>query len=135
VFGCATVDLGDHFEAPELAVDEGFFHCEIQPRVLTEYRCAGGKEGEEGGCHTARSALRLVEVTEMARCRDGRVIGSPPDASQVNLERVRASLGVDADSSPFYRRPLGLDSHPRVIFEADSEAAKLIRRWLDQESP
>jgi hypothetical protein len=133
--GCNTVDLGDHFEAPEVAVDENLFHCEIQPRVLTEYRCAGGKEGEEGGCHTARSALRLVEVDGEARCRDGRVIGAPPDASQVNLERIRASLGIDAESSPFYRRPLGLDSHPRVIFTEDSEAAELIRRWLDQGTP
>jgi hypothetical protein len=129
------VDLGDNYEAPDVAVDENFFHCEIQPNVITQYRCAGGKEGEEGGCHTARSALRLVEVTETPRCRDGRVIGVPPSDSQVNLERVRAELGIDADSSPFYRRPLGLDSHPRAIFSKDSKPAALIRQWLDQGQP
>jgi hypothetical protein len=133
--GCSTVDLGDHFEATELAVDEGFFHCEIQPKVLTEYRCSTGAGGEAGGCHDARSALRLVEVSEQPRCRDGRVIGVPPDGSEVNLERVRTSLGVDADASPFYRRPLGLDSHPRAIFDASSEPARLIRSWLDQGTP
>jgi hypothetical protein len=132
---CSTVDLGDHFEATEISVDENFFHCEVQPKVITEYRCAGGGSGESGSCHMARSALRLVEVQEEPRCRDGRVIGAAPDGSLVNLERVRATLGVDAEASPFYRRPLALDSHPRAIFEPDSEPARLIRSWLDQGAP
>ncbi len=120
---------------PDLALDEDFFHCEIQPLVLTEYRCAGGAAGEGGGCHNARSALRLDEVSSPARCRDGRVIGAPPQDAENNLARVRTAIGIDAESSPFYRRPLGLDSHPRRIFEEKSEAAELIRRWLDQGTP
>ncbi len=130
-----TVDLGDHFEASDLDVDENFFHCEVQPKVLTEFRCASGAGGEQGGCHTARSALRLVEVAELAHCKDGRVIGAPPQDSQANLERVRASIGIDADSSPLYRRALGLDSHPRAIFAANSDAAAVLRSWLNQGSP
>jgi hypothetical protein len=132
---CATVDLGDNFEAPEIDVDENFFHCEIQPHVITEFRCATGMGGEAGGCHSARSALRLVEAPVDPRCRDGRVVGAPPEESQTNLERIRTTLGVDAEASPFYRRPLALDSHPRRIFEANSEAAQLIRQWLNQGSP
>ena|GEM_PF-1729260 len=133
--GCSTVDLGDNPEAVDIDVDENFFHCEIQPKVLTEYRCASGMGGEAGGCHSARSALRLSELDAPARCKDGRVIGAPPEPSQNNLERIRMELGTDADSSPFYRRPLGLDSHPRQIFPANSDAAALIRSWLDQGPP
>ncbi|MFT3922843.1 MAG: hypothetical protein QM778_09930 [Myxococcales bacterium] len=129
------MDLGDNPEAVDFDVDENFFHCEIQPNVLTQYHCSSGMGGEEGGCHSARSALRLVEVDAPARCKDGRVIGAPPEASQTNLERVRTELGIDADSSPFYRRPLGLDSHPRQIFPSNSDAAALIRTWLNQGTP
>jgi hypothetical protein len=132
---CGTVDLGDNPEPPDIEVDEDYFHCEIQPKVLTEFRCATGAAGDGGGCHTERSALKLVEVPAAARCRDGRVIGAAPDESLTNLERVRITIGVDADSSPFYRRPVGLDSHPRQIFDESSEAAVSIRRWLDQGAP
>ena len=126
-----TVDLGDQIEAPELNLDEQFFHCEIQPKVLTQYGCAAGGPGDSGGCHAARSALRLVDAPTAPTCQGGRVVGMPSPESLVNLERVRADIGVDADSSPLYRRPTGLDSHPRVIFASDSEAAALLRSWLN----
>jgi hypothetical protein len=130
-----TVDLGDNFEAPELVLDEDFYHCEIQPKVITAYRCSAGGAGDGGGCHAQKSALRLIEVLEPPRCQDGRLVGTPPPESEVNLERVRAAVGVDADASPIYRRPLGLDSHPRVIFDAGSEPAALLRMWLSQGTP
>ena len=126
-----TVDLGDNPEAPNLALDENFFHCEIQPKVITTEGCAGGASGEGGSCHLARSALRLVEVKDASLCQGGRLVGVASPESVVNLERVRTSVGVDADSSPLYRRPLGLDSHPRAIFTSDSASAMLLRSWLD----
>jgi hypothetical protein len=130
-----TVDLGDNFEAPELVLDEDFFHCEIQPKVITAYRCSAGDTGDGGGCHAQKSALRLIDVPEQPRCQAGRLIGAPPSESEVNLERARAAVGVDADSSPIYRRPLGLDSHPRMIFDARSEPAVLLRMWLSEGTP
>lgn len=137
--GCAseitaadTVDLGDNFEPPDFALDEDFFHCVIQPEVITKYQCAEGGAGDGDGCHTARSALRLIEVSDKPRCTDDRVIGAPPSDSLVNLERVRATIAGDSESSPFYRRPIGKDSHPREIFDEDSEPAGLIRQWIDQ---
>jgi hypothetical protein len=130
-----TVDLGDNFEAPELVLDDDFFHCEVQPKVLTAYRCAPGEAGDGGGCHASQSALRLIDVPEQPRCQAGRLIGTPASESEVNLERVRAAVGVDPDSSPLYRRPLALDSHPRVIFDARSEAAALLRTWLSEGTP
>lgn len=126
-----TVALGDNPEAPERALDEDFFHCEIQPNVLTAQSCAGGQPGEAGSCHLARSALRLVEVPAPPVCQDGRLLGAASLESEMNLERVRASVGADADASPLYRRALGLDSHPRAIFGEDAPEAQLLRQWLD----
>ena len=125
-----TVDLGDNFEAPELTLDEDFFYCQIQPNVLRSSSCAEGGSGDGGGCHSARSALRLLPVNEPARCQGDRLIGAPPTDAEVNLGRVRASIGIDADSSPLYRRPLALDSHPRQIFDARAPEAMLLRTWL-----
>jgi len=125
-----TVALGDNFEAPEITIDEDFFHCQIQPLILTAQRCAEGGSDDSGGCHAQKSALRLVPLDQPTRCQEGRVIGAPSAESEVNLERIRAVVGVDAEASPFYRRPLGLDSHPRVIFDARSDEAALIRSWL-----
>ena len=130
-----TVDLGDNPETRDIALDEDFFHCRIQPEILTEYRCAAGLSSDGGGCHLARSALRLVEVASTPRCQDERVVGAPPVDSEVNLERVRTTLGIDPEASPFYRRPLGLDSHPRVIFDEGSPQAELIRTWLTRSAP
>ena len=127
-----TVDLGDHPEPVDLALDEDFFHCEVQPKVLTAQGCAAGGAGESGSCHLARSALRLVEVTEVSICQAGRVVGQPSRESLLNLERVRTAIGVDADASPLYRRPLRLDSHPRAVFAADSEPATVLRDWLNR---
>lgn len=129
------MELGDHPEPPERPLDEAFFHCEIQPNVLSAHGCAQGGAGESGSCHTARSALRLLEVPAASPCQAGILLGAPAAESLENLERVRASIGVDADASPLYRRPLGLDSHPRTIFSADSEAATLLRDWLDGRLP
>jgi hypothetical protein len=126
-----TVDLGDNPETPELSLDESFFHCEIQPRVLTAQGCSGGGPGESGSCHAARSALRLVEVPVPSLCQGGRPLGSAAAESIVNFERIRTSVGTDAESSPLYRRPLGLDSHPRMVFASDSEPAMLLRSWLN----
>jgi hypothetical protein len=126
-----TVDLGDNPEPPDLSIDEDFFHCRIQPEIITEFRCAAGIASDGGGCHLSRSALRLVEVNAPPRCQDGRLVGAPPVESAVNLERVRTVVGVDAETSQFYRRPLGLDSHPRRIFEESSPAAELVRMWLN----
>jgi len=126
-----TVDLGDNPEPPDLALDESFFHCEIQPNVITAQGCAGGGAGEANSCHMARSALRLIQVPMPSLCQGGRLVGSPSPESVVNFERVRTSVGIDADASPLYRRPLGLDSHPRIIFAANSPAAMLLRAWLD----
>ncbi len=134
VGGCGTVDPGDHFVAPETRLDEDFFFCRIQPEVLTAYSCATGLAGEGGTCHDARSALRLDAMAdeEPPPCdMEGNAVSAVPPSYRRNLDAVRVTVQSDALSSPFYRRAVGLDTHPRTIFEEDSEPAALIREWIN----
>jgi hypothetical protein len=131
-----TVDLGDDFVAPDLQLDDAFFYCRIQPEVLTKHSCATGESGEEGSCHNARSALRLMETDDPPPCDgDGVLIDDPPDAYEANLDAVRFAVQSDPLTSPLYLRPLNRASHPRMIFDADDEAAKLIIEWISGASP
>jgi hypothetical protein len=135
--GCGTVDLGDNIVPPDLQVDEDFFYCEIQPNVLQAKSCAGGAAGEAGSCHTARSALRLIDTSDPPpTCEDGMVVGGDLSADYIaNYEAVRFTVQSDPLSSPFYRRPTGLDSHPRVIFPPDpvgDPCARMIVDWIDR---
>ncbi len=130
--GCGTVDLGDDIVPPNLQLDEDFFYCEIQPNVLTAKGCATGAAGEEGSCHSDRSALRLVATMDPPpMCEDGVVVGGDLSADYVaNFEAVRFTVQSDPLSSPFYRRPTGLDSHPRVVYEEDDDCADLVVEWI-----
>lgn len=131
---CGTVDLGDNIVPPDIAVDDDFFYCQIQPHVLTQHSCASGASGDAGGCHASRSGMRLNSMAETdppPTCdSSNHVTGAIPDSYRDNLAAVRAELQSDPLSSPFYRRPVGLDSHPRVIFPESDAAAMLIVEWL-----
>ena len=136
--GCGTVDLGDNFVPPDLMLDEDFFFCRIQPEVLAPNSCASGMAGEGGSCHTARSALRLDPMAETdppPACDGDDVVGAVPDSYQRNLNAVRTAVQSDPLSSPLYRRPVNLDSHPRQIFEESSPEADLIVRWITAGGP
>lgn len=132
--GCGTVDLGDDIVPPDVQLDEDFFYCEIQPNVITAHGCASGMGGEAGTCHADRSALRLVDTMDPPpACTDGAVTGGTVSPDYVmNLDAVRFTVQSDPLSSPFYRRPTGLDSHPRVIFAEDDPAAQLIVDWIER---
>ena len=132
--GCTTVDLGDNIVPPDLQLDEDFFFCRIQPEVITKNSCAAGGNGEGGSCHSARSALRLSEDAEdddpPACDADDKATGDVPQSYRDNLEAIRFTVQSDPLSSPLYRRPVGLDSHPRVVFDEASAEADLIVQWL-----
>ncbi|MFW6067396.1 MAG: hypothetical protein ACOC97_03600 [Myxococcota bacterium] len=133
--GCGTVDPGDNFVTPEARVDEDFFYCRVQPEVISAQSCASGGAGEDGSCHADRSALRLSPEAETATppdCVEGEPVTEVPEPYVQNLDRIQAlAVGADPSSSGIYRRPLGLDSHPRVIFEQDSTEAMLLAEWLN----
>lgn len=132
VSGCGTVDLGDNFVPPDLMLDEDFFFCRIQPEVLSRQSCASGTAADAGGCHSARSSLRLDPMAEMdsVTCDGDVLIGLPPASYEFNLEAIRFTVQSDPASSPLYRRPLNQDSHPRQIFDASSAEADLISTWI-----
>lgn len=126
-----TVELGDDFVAPDLALDEDFFYCRIQPDVLTKHGCAAGAAGDGGNCHASKSALRLVDTDEPAPCdKGGMLVGTLPDAYVANFEAARFFVQSDALTSPLYLRPTNNASHPRRIFGEGDPAARLIVEWI-----
>ena len=132
--GCATVDLGDNFVAPDLQLDEDYFYCVIEPQVIQAASCANGGAGEAGSCHVARSAMRLSDATTVAppTCEDDRPTSAVPPEYMLDFMAVRLAVQSDPLSSPLYRRPTGLDSHPRVIFPEGSPEAELIADWISR---
>ena len=131
-----TVDLGDNFVAPDLALDEDFFFCRIEPDVIEKYGCASGNGGERGQCHDSRSALQLIGTSERASCdRNGRVTGAVPDAYRANYEAARFFVQTDPLTSPLYLRPTNMASHPRRIFAPSDPAARLITEWITSGAP
>ncbi|MCS6799935.1 MAG: hypothetical protein NZ898_15710 [Myxococcota bacterium] len=131
---CGTVDPGDNFIPPDIVLDEDVFHCIVQPMVISPQRCASGGSGEAGMCHAARSALILraaAETDPPPDCSSGRP-ASVPTSYADNFRAVQISVQADALSSPLYRRPTGLSSHPRVIFPTSSREACLIAAWIDR---
>lgn len=133
--GCGTLDLGDNIVPPDLQLDEDFFFCRIQPEILTAKGCAGGGPGEAGMCHTERSAMRLVDtMSPPPECSpDGVVTGGSISADyRANYEAVQFTVAADPRSSAFYRRPIGLDSHPRIIFDESDPCALLIEEWIQR---
>jgi len=135
---CATIDPGDNFVAPDLVIDEGFFYCRIQPEVVATLRCGSGISGESGSCHTSRSALRLDPLGETdlpPECDGDSPSGAIPESYRRNLDAVRFTVQSDPLSSPFYRRPLQLDSHPRKMFEEGSPEEMLVFEWLTSGGP
>ncbi len=132
--GCGTVDLGDNFVPPDVQLDEGFFFCRVQPEVIAANSCASGGAGEGGMCHSSRSSLRLDpdgETDPPPACNGDTPIGAVPNSYRNNLEAVRFTVQADPLSSPLYRRPLGIDSHPRAVLAGESDpAAQVLFQWI-----
>jgi len=134
---CGTVNLGDNISPPDLQLNEDYFFCVVQPQVITQYHCAVGASGEAGSCHTARSAMRLLASAESDAAPTcdamNHVTGAVPDSYRQNLDAIRPEVQSTADDSSIYRRPTGLDSHPRVVFPVDpspTSPAGIIEAWL-----
>lgn len=137
--GCGTIELGENIVQPNTQLSEDYFYCFIQPDVVQAAGCATGMAGDTGGCHMSQSSLRLVDTTGTTRpsCTGSMDMASdvrlapgaivPPEYID-NFQRVQFTLGPDAESSPFYRRPTMMDSHPRVA--VDSAQEQLILNWF-----
>lgn len=127
------MDLGDNFVPPDVQLDEDYFFCVLQPQVIAASSCASGMSGESGQCHSARSAMRLSvagETDPPPTCVDGVPTTAIPASYEANLDAVRFAVQADPLSSPLYRRPLQLDSHPRRIFDEASDEAAAIATFI-----
>jgi hypothetical protein len=133
VAGCGTIELGDNIVPPNVRVDEDRFYCEIAPQVLAARSCATGGTSECTGtsCHASTSSFRLSESPMLPRCEDGAPIDPIDPALSDDYRSVTLFLGSDARSSPFFRRPVRVDSHPCQVFSESSTEADLIADWIE----
>lgn len=121
--GCTTVELGEPPTQPFLALDEDTFHCVIQPQVIEQYGCAGS------GCHLNGTSMPL-EQTAAANCVDGVAVDPIPPGSIANLRAAESRVQGDPASSPFFRAPVGMDSHPEIVFDVNSDPANSVADWI-----
>jgi hypothetical protein len=124
-----TVDPGPDFSLADLLFDEGFFYCQVEPRAITPLRCGPGDPAAgDSGCHDTITSFRLRAHLEIA-C-DGNVPVDPiPVEARGNYTNAQARMRRDPNSSPLLLRPLQKLEHPRVVFDANSDAAAVIREW------
>ena len=85
-------------------------------------------------CFIARTN-KIVEIDVPVLDEEGVLLEAPPESYENNLESVRFTIRAEPLSSPFYQRPVGIASHPRVIFEPSSTEADLIVEWLTRGAP
>jgi len=131
--GCGTVDLGTYEGVRDIKLDEDYFYCVIQPQVLTAKKCAGGEPGDTGGCHSSNSSYRLAEVNASVACASGKATGTPSTEERSNYAASSLRATRDPESSPLYAKPTGKSgSSHKVVFDATSPEAALIRTWISR---
>lgn len=134
-----TVDPGPDFGVADVVFDEGYYYCRVEP-VLVAQRCGPGDpaQGEAAsGCHATVTSFRLTEyLPSVADSCGGSVVPtlSIPQAARQNYQGAQARMKRDPDSAPLLLRPTGKAQHPRVIFDATSLDADVIRQWATQYS-
>lgn len=129
--GCGTVDLGTYEGVRDLKLDEDYFYCVIQPRVLTAKNCANGDPGDSGGCHSSNSSYRLAQVAMPVNCASGKPVGLPSAEERSNYGASSLRVNRNPDTSPLLQKPTGKSgSTHKVVFDPASAEANLIRTWI-----
>ncbi len=133
--GCGTIELGENIIPPNIRVDEDRFYCEVAPDILVAHSCATGGTAAcpDTNCHGSTSSFRLSRTITLPTCSDGVPSGPIDPALHDDFNAVSLFLGSDAMSSPFWRRPVGADTHPCVVFPASSAESDLIASWIEGE--
>lgn len=129
--GCGTVDLGTYEGVRDLKLDEDYFYCVIQPRVLTAKKCANGEPGDSGGCHSSNSSYRLAEVATPVNCASGKPTAIPSAEERANYGASSLRVTRDPETSPLLLKPIGKSgSSHKLVFDSSSAEAGLIRTWI-----
>lgn len=133
-----TVDRGADFGVANVAFDERYFYCKVEP-VLFANSCGGGdasKGDAQGGCHFSATGYRLTDYLPRVSdtCAGGLVPAATnyPEAAQHNYETSQARMKRDPELAPLLQRPTLNQFHPRKIFDVDSADAAAIRQWASR---
>ena len=135
----STVDPGPDFSVADVVFDDGFYYCKVEPMFFAQ-RCSSGDptQGEGSACHASVTSFRLTEyMPPVSDSCNGGVVpggGSIPGVAQQNYQGASARMRRNPDAAPLFLRPTGKAQHPRVIFDAGSPEADLIRQWATQYS-
>ena len=135
----STVDPGADFSVADVVFDEGFYYCKVEPMFFAQ-GCGSGDpaRGEGNACHASVTSFRLTEYMPLVGdgCNGGVIpgAGSIPSVAQQNYQGASARMRRNPDSAALLMRPTGKAQHPRVIFDASSAEAELIRQWATQYS-
>lgn len=130
---CGIIDLGENIIPPNVRVDEDRFYCEVAPDILAAHSCATGGTAScpDTNCHGSTSSFRLHPALALPACTDGVPDEAIDPALQEDFNATSLFLGSDATSSPFWRRPIGADTHPCVVFSPGSPESELIASWIE----
>jgi hypothetical protein len=126
-----TVDPGADYSIAELRFDENFFYCQVEPRTLSASSCSTGVAGDAaGGCHEAVTSFRISFQEHMPlRCDGNTPLDFVPQEARQNYQGSNARMKRDPELAPLLQRPLKKLTHPRQIFDENSDAAAAIREW------
>ena len=123
-----TVDPGPDYSIADLAFDESFFYCQVEPRTLSANNCSTGMAGE--GCHSSVTSFVVRFQEHMPIRCDGNVpLDFVPEEARRNYQGSNARMRRDPEVAPLLQRPLNKLPHPRQIFNDDSDGAAAIREW------
>ena len=143
-----TVDPGPDFSVAEVVFDEGFFYCKVEPMMMQQ-GCGAGDSGRgesAAGCHASVTAFRFQPYSPLVAttCGDGvvpnvvtpdpPVTGQQRAIAQQNYQSAQSRMRRDVQAAPLFNRPTGRTQHPRVLFDASSPEAELLRQWASQYS-
>lgn len=134
----STVDPGPDFSVADVVFDEGFYYCRVEPMFFAQ-SCGSGDpaRGEGNACHASVTSFRLTDYMPLVGDSCNGVIpgpGSIPSVAQQNYQSASARMRRNPDSAPLFMRPTGKAQHPRMIFDASTAEAELIREWATQYS-
>jgi hypothetical protein len=129
-----TIDPGADFEVANIVFDEGFYYCQVEPRLLFASSCGTGNPAlgdGAGGCHQAVTGFTFLDYTPRVYETCTGIIpgGAIPTEARDNYRSAQVQMRRDVDSAPLFLRPQGIPTHPRKIFAADSDQAAVIREW------
>jgi hypothetical protein len=126
---CGTVAPGQDIQFAEVAYDQNYFYCKVEP-MLIEQGCGPGGSGDvASGCHYNVTTFRLTKHDPVP-CQG--VVPrslSVPAGAESNYQAAAREMSPDPERAPLLNRPTRKAAHPRQIFADKTPQAAIIREW------